>query len=463
MDPRSFDVLIIGGGQAGIPLARALAGKGQRVALAERKHLGGSCVNFGCTPTKAAIASARLAQMARRGAEFGIELPEPKIDFAAVLERARSIALKSRASLNERMQSSDNPALLRGHIRFEGRDRGGFRLRLADEKFVAGIVVLDTGTRSMIPPIDGIEDIDFLHASNWLDKPQRPQRLVMVGGSYIGLEMAQFYRRMGSEVVVVESVDQIMEREDSDIATTLQRLLQAEGIAFRLSSQVKRVSSAGGRLLVQIDSAQEGLVEASHVFIATGRKPNTDELGLEAVGVELSEKGIVTTNERLATTVEGIYAAGDIRGGPMFTHTSWDDYRVLESQLAGDGSRTTDRVVPYAVFTDPALGRVGMTEKEAQQAGRRVKVGSFEMSNNGKAAEIGESGGVIKVVIDADDDRLLGAAVLAHEGGELVHTLIDLMNARAPCSVVRDAVYIHPTLAEAVQSAVSAAAQPQTD
>ena len=463
MDPRSFDVLIIGGGQAGIPLARALAGKGQRVALAERKHLGGSCVNFGCTPTKAAIASARLAQMARRGAEFGIELPEPKIDFAAVLERARSIALKSRASLDERMQSSDNPALLRGHIRFEGRDRGGFRLRLADEKFVAGIVVLDTGTRSMIPPIDGIEDIDFLHASNWLDKPQRPQRLVMVGGSYIGLEMAQFYRRMGSEVVVVESVDQIMEREDSDIATTLQRLLQAEGIAFRLSSQVKRVSSAGGRLLVQIDSAQEGLVEASHVFIATGRKPNTDELGLEAVGVELSEKGIVTTNERLATTVEGIYAAGDIRGGPMFTHTSWDDYRVLESQLAGDGSRTTDRVVPYAVFTDPALGRVGMTEKEAQQAGRRVKVGSFEMSNNGKAAEIGESGGVIKVVIDADDDRLLGAAVLAHEGGELVHTLIDLMNARAPCSVVRDAVYIHPTLAEAVQSAVSAAAQPQTD
>jgi pyruvate/2-oxoglutarate dehydrogenase complex dihydrolipoamide dehydrogenase (E3) component len=463
MDPRSFDVLIIGGGQAGIPLARALAGKGQRVALAERKHLGGSCVNFGCTPTKAAIASARLAQMARRGAEFGIELPEPKIDFAAVLERARSIALKSRASLDERMQSSDNPALLRGHIRFEGRDRGGFRLRLADEKFVAGIVVLDTGTRSMIPPIDGIEDIDFLHASNWLDKPQRPQRLVMVGGSYIGLEMAQFYRRMGSEVVVVESVDQIMEREDSDIATTLQRLLQAEGIAFRLSSQVKRVSSAGGRLLVQIDSAQEGLVEASHVFIATGRKPNTDELGLETVGVELSEKGIVTTNERLATTVEGIYAAGDIRGGPMFTHTSWDDYRVLESQLAGDGSRTTDRVVPYAVFTDPALGRVGMTEKEAQQAGRRVKVGSFEMSNNGKAAEIGESGGVIKVVIDADDDRLLGAAVLAHEGGELVHTLIDLMNARAPCSVVRDAVYIHPTLAEAVQSAVSAAAQPQTD
>lgn len=458
MAARSFDILIIGGGQAGTPLARALANKGLRVAIAERKHLGGSCVNFGCTPTKAAIASARVAQMARRSAEFGIRLPEVEVNFAAVLERARSIALQFRESLEERMESSDNPSLLRGHVRFEGREASGFRLRLGTEQLIARTVVLDAGTRSAIPPIDGLEHIDYLHASNWLQQPERPRRLVMIGGSYIGLEMAQFYRRMGCEVIVVEGAEQVVEREDADIAAALQRLLEAEGIEFRLQARVTSIATVTDGLRIELRGERGGKIHASHVFVATGRKPNTDDLGLETVGVKVSEHGIVCANERLATNVEGVYAAGDIRGGAMFTHTSWDDYRVLESQLAGDGSRTTESVVPYAVFTDPALGRVGVTEKEAREAGKRFKIGRFEMSGNGKATEAGEAGGVIKVVIDADTDHLLGAAVLAHEGGELVHILVDLMNADAPCSVIRDAVYIHPTLAEAVQSAVTVAA-----
>ena len=255
--------------------------------------------------------------------------------------------------------------------------------------------------------------------------------------------------------MVVEGAGQIAGHEDADVALTLQRMLEAEGIGFRLNARIIRIEQTGDRIAVRLENDAAAL-QATHLFVATGRRPNTDDLGLETVGIKTSQHGFIEVDDRLATNVRGVWAAGDIRGGPMFTHTAWDDFRVLQSQLVGDGSRSTKRIVPYAVFTDPELGRVGMTERAAREGGRSIKTARFEMARNGKAVEIGETAGFIKVVVDTETDRLLGAAVLANDGAELVHIYIDLMNAGAPSRVIRDAIYIHPTLAEAVQSAVSA-------
>jgi len=436
MNDDHYDIFIVGGGQAGIPLAGALAKSGRRVALAERKYLGGSCINFGCTPTKAAIASARVAHLARRASDFGLRIPTVEVDFKAVLERARNLVLDWRQGLAGSF--SDNPQLIRGHARFTGRAGSSFTLLVGDRKVTADQVVLDTGTRSQIPKIEGLDKIDYLRSENWLYHNDLPEHLAMIGGGYVGLEMGQFYRRMGSRVTIWHSGPHIAPKEDVEVSTAMQNFLEREGIEFRLNAQVRSVAELG----------------ASHVFIGTGRHPNTDDLGLETVGVE-TDRGIVKVDKRLATTVPGIWAAGDIRGGLMSTHTSWDDYRILESQMIGNHSRTTDRVVPYAMFTDPELGRVGITEREAREQGRKIRVSRFEMSSNGKAIEIGETEGFIKVVTEEDTGKILGAAVLAAEGGELVHMYIDIMNAGVPAAVIRDAIHIHPTLAEAIQSAVS--------
>ncbi len=433
MPSAHFDVLIIGGGQAGIPLAGALAKAGRRVALAEQKDLGGSCVNFGCTPTKAAIASARVAHLARRAAEFGLRIPSVEVDFPAVLERARGVVMESRNGLAKHF--GENPVLLRGHARFQGP---GFRLKVGDQEVTADQVVLDTGTRSIIPKIDGLEKLDYITAENWLDHPQLPEHLAVIGGGYIGLEMGQFYRRMGSRVTVWHRGPRVAPREDEEFSAAIQGFLEREGIEFHLNREPASVSEIGD----------------ATIFVATGRTPNTDDLGLETVGVETA-RGVVKVDKRLATNVPGIWAAGDIRGGPAFTHTSWDDYRILMSQMTGDGSRTTDRIVPYAMFVDPELGRVGLTEKEARDKGLNIRVSRFEMAWNGKAREVGETDGFIKVVHDAETNMILGAAVLGAEAAELVHMYVDIMNAKAPSTVIRDAVHIHPTLAEAIQSAVS--------
>jgi pyruvate/2-oxoglutarate dehydrogenase complex dihydrolipoamide dehydrogenase (E3) component len=358
--PDQCDVLIVGGGQAGIPLARDLAKTGRKVALAERKYLGGSCINFGCTPTKAAIASARLAHLARRATDFGLRIPEVEIDFPAVLRRASAIALESRTGLDKSFEDSDNPRLLRGHARFLGP---GFELQVGSTQVSAKQVVLDTGTRTAIPKISGLEKVAYIHSGNWLEHTQLPERLAMIGGSYIGLEMAQFYRRMGSEVVVWESSPRIAVHEDEEVSSAIQEFLEREDIEFRVNSHIQSIEE----------------LHATNVFLATGRKPNTDDLGLETVGVETSPHGFAKIDKRLATNIPGIWAAGDIRGGPMFTHTSWDDYRILLSQISGDGSRTTDRIVPYAMFTDPELGRVGLTERDAREKG--LKCSRLQLRN----------------------------------------------------------------------------------
>jgi pyruvate/2-oxoglutarate dehydrogenase complex dihydrolipoamide dehydrogenase (E3) component len=451
-----YDVLIIGGGQAGIPLAYKLAGRDFTVALAERKDLGGSCVNFGCSPTKAAIASAKVAFQARRASEFGVEIPEVRVDFPAVLRRARGVAETKRAGLDRGLEGSENPVLIRGHARLEGREDAGFRVTVGERTLLVGQVVLNTGTRTLIPPIEDLETVDFIDSGNWMDREELPGHLAVVGGSYIGLEMAQFYRRMGSDVtVVVGSSDHVTSAEDDDVSEAMRGILAEEGVRFVFCERARKVAADGDGLTLALDGEDPAEVRATHLFLATGRRPNTDDLGLENVGIEADERGFIQTDERLSTDVEGIWAGGDIRGGYMFTHTSYDDHRVLLSQMAGDGRRTTDRVVPYGIFTDPELGRVGMTEREAREAGHEVEIHRLDMEGEkGKAFELGENKGFIKVVADAATDRVLGAAVLTVEGAELVHIYEDLMNADQPLSVVREAVYVHPTIAEDIQSAI---------
>jgi pyruvate/2-oxoglutarate dehydrogenase complex dihydrolipoamide dehydrogenase (E3) component len=298
--------------------------------------------------------------------------------------------------------------------------------------------------------------VDYICAENWLEANELPKHLAIIGGGYIGLEMSQFYRRMGSEATVIDEGQRIVGHEDEDVSLALQKLLENEGIEFHSNAHVQRIQNDKGVIKLAIQRNNQLFeITASDVFVATGRTPNTEELGLEAIGINVSENGVVATNERLETNVRGVWAAGDIRGGPMFTHTSWDDYRILLSQIAGDGSRTTDRIVPYAIFTDPQLGRVGMTEVEARNTGRDIEVSRFEMKGNGRAVEFGESDGFIKVIVDKKTKRILGAAVLSYEAAELIHLYVDLMNADAPYTAISEAIHIHPTLAEAVQSALN--------
>ncbi|MGI8538783.1 MAG: mercuric reductase [Rubrobacteraceae bacterium] len=451
---QTYDFVIIGGGQAGIPLAYALAGDGRSVALAESKCLGGSCVNYGCSPTKAAIASARVAHQARRAPEFGLEIPDVRVDFPGVLERAKGIVETKRSGLYKGFEGSGNPVLIEGHARFEEKTDDGFRLSVGERSVVARQVVINTGAKSSVPPIGGLENVEYISSENWLDHTELPEHLAVVGGGYIGLEMAQFYLRMGSRVtVVVGNSGQVLGNEDDDVAEAMKNILEEEGIEFVFEARAEKVEKSGGGISLTLDTGRG--INCSDILVATGRKPNTDGLGLENIGLETGDGGVIEVDERLATSVEGVWAAGDVRGGPMFTHTSYDDNIVLASQITGDGSRTTDRVVPYAVFTDPDLGRAGMTEKEAREAGYDIEVMTFDVKNDGKATEIGETKGLIKVVADKSNDRILGAAVLAHEGAELVHTYIALMNADAPYTVIRDAVHIHPTISESIQSVVA--------
>ena len=447
-----YDVLIIGGGQAGIPLAHALHRAGRQVALAERGHLGGSCVNYGCTPTKSVISSAKLAHQARRAGEYGLEI-EVKVDFPAVIARAKEILLDSRTGLQDGFEGEDTPTLLRGHARFTGRSGEVFNLTVDDQAVTADRVILNTGTRSVLPGVEGLDDVEFIHAENWLEQTTLPEHLLILGGGYIGLELGQFYHRMGAQVTVVEAADQLLSHEDKDVAEKVQELLSEEGITFHLNAKATKVTKQDSGVVLTVEKeGDEVTLSGSHLFVAVGRQPNTDELGLDTVGVELDDKGIVQTDERLATSVKGVWVAGDIRGGPMFTHTAYDDYRVLESQLLEDGTHTTQRVIPYGVFTDPQLGRVGMTEKQARDEHKNVKTATYEMKKNGRARAEGKTEGFIKVVVNEDTRKMLGAAVLAAEGAEMVHAYITLMNADATVETVQNDVHIHPTYSEGIQS-----------
>ena len=458
-----YDAIIIGSGQGGNPLAHKLADAGEHVALIERDHLGGSCINFGCTPTKTMIASGRVAATIREAAAYGIHTSDPSINMAEVVARKNKIVKQWRDGQQAQVDKRSSLDLFRGSARFVGPHS----VVVDDETLESDRIFIDTGTRARVPEIDGLDKTDpdrILTNKSILDLTEIPDQLIVLGGSYIGLEFGQLFRRLGSGVTVVERNERIIAREDADITDALQDALESEGMKFFTGARVKSFmhrqpsSDAGASLpiVLAIDDSRgnEIELEASHVLLAVGRTPNTDDLDLEAAGVTTDDHGYIEVNDRLETTVPGIWALGDVKGGPAFTHISYDDHLVILNNLQGterDDASTDSiegRIVPYALYTEPELGRVGLTEAQAREAGHRLKVGSIPMSHVARAVESGQTAGLMKVVIDADTDQILGAAILGPHGGELVQTLMTLMLVDAPWTKLKRAVFIHPTLTE---------------
>lgn len=443
----TYDAIVIGSGQAGTPLAHKLADRGWKVALIEKEYLGGSCINYGCTPTKTMMASARLAHYARRAPGMGVKTGEVSVDLGAVVARKNEIVQGWREGQQEHAENRPTLDLHRGVARFTGRRTvavNGLRLT-ADHVFI------NTGTSPRVLDIPGLDEVRYLTNRTILDLTSLPEHLLVVGGSYVGLEFGQMFRRFGSQVTIVEYGDQIARREDEDVAQTLQEALEAEGITFHLGATGRRVAQDGQGIEMVIEH-REGAsetVRGSHLLLAVGRTPNTEALNLDAAGIETDDHGYIEVNGYLETSAPGVWALGDVKGGPAFTHISYDDHLIVYDNVVNGRRRSIDgRVVPYALFTDPELGRVGLTERAARKAGYELKVGKIPMSWVARAIERGETAGLMKVVINAEDDRILGAAILGPEGGELVQTLMTLMMADAPWTRFEGATFIHPTLAE---------------
>lgn len=440
---QTYDAVIIGSGQGGNPLAHKLADLGWKVALIEREHLGGSCVNYGCTPTKTMIASARAAHVTRRASELGIVAGNVTIDLPRIVARKNRIVSKFREGQQDAVDSRPTLDLYRGHGRFVGPrtvDVDGRALQ--SER-----IFINTGARPRIPNISGLHRVPYLTNRSVIQLDDLPEHLIILGGSYIGLEFGQMFRRYGSRVTIIDHDERIISREDPEVSEALRNVLESEGVRFCLNRTARAATTADHG--IEITLSNEEVVVGTHFLIAAGRMPNTDDLGLEDVGVSTDESGFVEVNDRLETNVPGIWAMGDVKGGPAFTHISYDDHHIIYDNVVEGAERSTNgRVVPYALFTDPELGRVGLTEEQARDAGYRLKVGTIPMSRVARAVERGETAGLMKVVIDAETDLVLGAAILGAEGGELVQILMTLMLADAPWTRLKRAVYIHPTLAE---------------
>ena len=443
---QSFDAIIVGGGQAGPPLAARLAAAGRRVALVERKHLGGTCVNTGCKPTKTMVASAYAARMARRAAEYGVLVDRVGIDMKAVKTRKDKVTLDSRQGLHDWLAGTPNVTLLEGHARFHSPHD----LDVDGQAFSAGSFFLNVGGRAAVPDLPGVGVVPFLTNSSILELEAVPEHLVVVGGSYIGLEFAQMFRRFGSVVTVVEKGSRVAGREDEDVSVAIRDILSREGIDFRLDATCIRLRQERDRVAVGVDCRQgDPEVVGSHVLIALGRRPNTHDLGLDAAGVETDRRGYITVDDQLRTSVPHIWAMGDCNGRGAFTHTAYNDYEIVAANvLDGDPRRVTDRLPCYALYTDPPLGRVGMTEAEARASGRNCLIGQIAMNRVGRAVERGETEGFMKVLVDADSRQILGASILGASGDEVVHGILDLMYARAKVDTIVRSVPIHPTVSE---------------
>ena len=450
-----YDAIIVGAGQGGGPLASALAGTGQRTALIESEQIGGTCVNVGCTPTKTMIASARVAHLSRRAADYGVETGSVRVDMAAVRERKRSIVETFRASSEKRIEETPGLDLIRGEAWFTGPrvlgiDRPGRRFELTADQ-----IVLDVGTRPSLPPLSGLDGVRTLDSTSIMELDAVPCHLLVLGGGYVGLEFSQMFRRFGSRVTVVQRGSRLLGREDDDVADAIAGILRDEGIDVLLESEACAVepSSDGGIRLTVQGSNGEDLLTGSHLLVAVGRVPKTDRLALDKTGVTTDEKGFIPVDERLATNVPGIYALGDVTGGPAFTHISYDDFRILRTNLIDGGdATTTDRMVPYTVFTDPQLGRVGLSETEARKQGRAVRVATMPMSDVARAIEVGETRGFLKAVVAAENDQILGFAALGLEGGEMMAAVQIAMMGKLPYTALRDGIFAHPTLAESLNT-----------
>ncbi len=443
-----FDAIIIGTGQAGPPLARALADKGWKVAIAEGGVFGGSCVNYGCTPSKAMIGSARAIHAARRGADFGFSDREVITDYPAVVARRDAIVKASRDGLIKSLESRANITIYRDYAAFES----AHSVRVGDELIEGDQIFLNTGARAVIPPIEGLEGVPYFDNVSLMGLQELPQHLVIIGGGYIGLELGQAYRRFGSDVTIIDHSERLIPREDPDFSKAVKQVLEKEGIRILSGSDVLKAEprGAGIRLQVQQQGARNPQwISGSHLLVATGRRPNSDQIGADKAGLELDARGFVKVDDHLRTNVDGIFALGDVNGRGAFTHTSYNDYQIAESLLLGDGSRKlSDRIMIYAMFIDPPLGRVGMNETEVRRSGRKALMATMPMTRVGRAGEFGQTEGFMKVLVDAETEQFLGATLFGMSGDEIVHLFADLMYAQAPYTVMKNAVHIHPTVSE---------------
>ena len=445
--PTLLDVLVIGSGQAGVPLAARLAATGQSVALVERGQLGGTCVNAGCTPTKTMIASARAAQVARGAGRLGVRVGEVAVDLEAVVARKEAVVARWRAGVAGRLEAAGpHLRVVSGTARFVGPRE----VLVGGERLAASVVVVNVGARPAIPPLPGLDRVPFLTSTGALALRELPGHLLVLGGGYVGCELGQMFRRFGAAVTVVDPNAHLLSREDEDVSGALEEALRGEGVALALSARAEAVEGGPGAIRVRLP---DGAVEGTHLLVATGRRPNTDDLGCQAAGIALDDRGFVRVDAHYRTSAQGVYAVGDVTGGPQFTHSAWDDHRILFDLLSGSGTRTRqDRLVPHVVFTDPQVGVVGLTEREARARGVAHEVARLPLGHVARAIELDETRGLMKLLVDPRDERILGAAVVGAEGGELVHVLAVLMQAGAGARALVDLEMAHPTFCEGLQS-----------
>ena len=444
-----YDAIVIGTGQSGPSLAVELSNAGRSVAVIERDRFGGTCVNTGCTPTKALVASARAAHMARRSAEYGVVIGgQVNVDMKAVKARKDAIVLRSNTGVEGWLKRTDNLTVYEGHGRFEGPHT----VRVGESVLEADQVFVDVGARAYVPELPGLVAVDFLTNSSMMDVDFLPEHLIIIGGSYVGLEFAQMYRRFGSRVTVVEMADRLIRRDDEDVSLAVKEILEAEGVTVRLNAECISVSTRGDRVSVSVD-CREGnpAITGSHLLLAVGRTPNTDDLGIDAAGLALDDRGYVVVDDQLRTNVKGVWAIGDCNGRGAFTHTSYNDYEIVVANLLhADPRRVTDRITAYGLYVDPPLGRVGMTEAEVRASGRAALVAKRPMTKVARAVERGETQGFMKVFVDAETKEILGAAILGIGGDEAVHSILDVMYAKAPYTLIQRAVHIHPIVSELI-------------
>ena len=458
MASESFDAIVIGSGQGGTPLCQALASAGMRTAIVEREHVGGTCVNEGCTPTKTMVASARVAYLARRGADYGVHTGELKIDLAKVRERKRAIVESFRNGNQSRIEKTKNLELIFGEAQFTGpktilvRKNGGEQVSLTADKFF-----INAGCRPAVPKIEGLDEVSYLNSTSIMELDAVPEHLLVLGGGYIGLEFGQMFRRFGSGVTIVQSGVQLLASEDADVAEGVLQILREDGIEVVLKSKGVRIAKVAAGIELTVGEARAlRKVSGTHLLVATGRVSNADSLNTKAAGITTDNKGFIEVNDRLETNVAGVFALGDIKGGPAFTHISYDDFRVIRTNVIGKGSASiAGRMVPLTIFIDPQLGRVGMTEAQARASGRKIRVAKMPMSYVARALEIDESRGFMKVIVDAETSQMLGATILGIEGGEIMAQVQLAMMGKLPYTLLQDAVFAHPTLAESLNNLFS--------
>jgi pyruvate/2-oxoglutarate dehydrogenase complex dihydrolipoamide dehydrogenase (E3) component len=451
-----YDAIIIGSGQSGAPLCADLADLGWTVALVEERYLGGTCINTGCTPTKTMVHRAQVAHYARNADRWGVIARDVSVDLPKILAQKDKVVLAARDSKEKQIAKRPKLHLYRSHAHFTGPHQVAVDGAILESERI----FIDTGARPRIPKIPGIETSGYLTNETIMELPEVPGHLIILGGGYIGLEFGQMFARFGSQVTVIEGGGQIVAHEDPEIAAELQRALEGEGVNFLLNTNTTAIERAGESVVLSLEVTSDlagikktssGAVTGSHLLVATGRTPNTDTLGLENAGIATDEHGFIKVNGRLETNVPGVWAMGDVKGGPAFTHISYNDYQIVYANLIEGKNFSIDhRIVPYAVYTDPELGRVGLTEKEARAKGYKLKIGSAPMTRVSRAIERDETAGLMKLVVDATNDQVLGAAILASEGGEVVHILYTLMLGKLPYTLLKGAgsMFIHPTLAE---------------